>query len=458
MTVANVVRLLVGVTSAGFVATSLGLIPTQANNVISEDASAVLKTENAARSEGTAVQTAYYQAQGSLSDSFSLPTNLPNGSNSSGTLSDADVSMPDFPGASLSDAGGQSGAGEYLPPVLPDALPSPTQAQSDQPLSPPPIVNSPSLPPASTAPPVGGVPNSIPPGTMAPNGPPSAQVLPSQNSFPPTGTTSTSQPTTPLPGGNRNRVPGANAGLATQTAPTSNWERAQRELATQPRPGDVARGGVVPDRRIPSQPVNFQRGQGSNELRNIDNLREIQDPQARTGQLNPNSFATGLPYVTPPPRGRYPTSPYNHALFQNAAYTRTLAQNAARGPGQLASSQQLVPANQQQAIQPGIYNTSAVTCNPVLPQQLVVPQASLGGPLPQPSLPPPGNVPGTFAPATVTPNLAPGLYSQNNSGYSPLLSLGQEGYNVQLGRGVLGQPTVYVPGQPVRNFLRYLFP
>jgi hypothetical protein len=56
------------------------------------------------------------------------------------------------------------------------------------------------------------------------------------------------------------------------------------------------------------------------------------------------------------------------------------------------------------------------------------------------------------------PSSAPQLYSQNNAGWRPLFTLGQENYNVQLGRGIIGQPTVYVTGQPVRNFLRYLFP
>jgi hypothetical protein len=27
-----------------------------------------------------------------------------------------------------------------------------------------------------------------------------------------------------------------------------------------------------------------------------------------------------------------------------------------------------------------------------------------------------------------------------------------------VGRGIIGQPTVYVAGQPIRNFLRYLSP
>lgn len=81
------------------------------------------------------------------------------------------------------------------------------------------------------------------------------------------------------------------------------------------------------------------------------------------------------------------------------------------------------------------------------------------------SMGPQGMAPqGVAGPATGTggsvimPSAAPQLYSQNNAGWRPLFTLGQENYNVQLGRGIIGQPTVYVTGQPFRNFLRYLFP
>lgn len=67
-------------------------------------------------------------------------------------------------------------------------------------------------------------------------------------------------------------------------------------------------------------------------------------------------------------------------------------------------------------------------------------------------------IPGNTAPSTIMPNQAPGLYSPNNSGFRPLLGFGQDRYNVQLGRGIIGQPVAYVPGQPFRNFLRYIFP
>ena len=39
-----------------------------------------------------------------------------------------------------------------------------------------------------------------------------------------------------------------------------------------------------------------------------------------------------------------------------------------------------------------------------------------------------------------------------------LVTFGQEVYPVQVGQGVWGQPVAYVPGQPVRNWFRYIFP
>lgn len=66
--------------------------------------------------------------------------------------------------------------------------------------------------------------------------------------------------------------------------------------------------------------------------------------------------------------------------------------------------------------------------------------------------------PQQYSPNVVMPNRNPYLYSPNNSGYVPLFSLGSPYPNVQVGQGIIGQPTVYVPGQPVRNFFRYLSP
>lgn len=44
------------------------------------------------------------------------------------------------------------------------------------------------------------------------------------------------------------------------------------------------------------------------------------------------------------------------------------------------------------------------------------------------------------------------------SKYHPLVSMGQQQHPVQVGQGILGQPKAYVPGQGVRNFIRYLTP
>lgn len=63
--------------------------------------------------------------------------------------------------------------------------------------------------------------------------------------------------------------------------------------------------------------------------------------------------------------------------------------------------------------------------------------------------------PFSYAPPAAMP--PPTMYASSNGGYTPLVGFGQ-GTNAQLGRGLYGQPTAYVDGQPVRNFLRYVFP
>jgi len=70
---------------------------------------------------------------------------------------------------------------------------------------------------------------------------------------------------------------------------------------------------------------------------------------------------------------------------------------------------------------------------------------------PSPYATQPGGSPFSYVPPTAMP------YT-NNSGYRPLIGFGQSLSNAYLGRGIIGQPTAYVAGQPVRNFLRYLSP
>ena len=62
-----------------------------------------------------------------------------------------------------------------------------------------------------------------------------------------------------------------------------------------------------------------------------------------------------------------------------------------------------------------------------------------------------GGSPFSYVPPTYMP------YGKT-SGFRPLIGFGQDSYDPFLGRGIVGQPVAYVDGQPVRNFIRYLFP
>ncbi len=49
-------------------------------------------------------------------------------------------------------------------------------------------------------------------------------------------------------------------------------------------------------------------------------------------------------------------------------------------------------------------------------------------------------------------------FASGSSTYQPLIRLTNMKPGTFLGRGIIGQPTAYVDGQPVRNLLRYVFP
>ncbi len=86
----------------------------------------------------------------------------------------------------------------------------------------------------------------------------------------------------------------------------------------------------------------------------------------------------------------------------------------------------------------------------VVPQSYGVPQA-IGTPLTY--TPPPAEI---AAPA-ILPNNA-GTGARAGAPIRSLVTLGQERFPVQVGQGLWGQPIAYVPGQPVRNWVRYFFP
>ena len=74
---------------------------------------------------------------------------------------------------------------------------------------------------------------------------------------------------------------------------------------------------------------------------------------------------------------------------------------------------------------------------------------------------PPAQVPGP-AVMPVNPGFAGGGITGSALGGASvpraLISLGQQNNAVQVGQGLWGQPVAYVPGQSIRNWVRYFFP
>ncbi len=202
------------------------------------------------------------------------------------------------------------------------------------------------------------------------------------------------------------------------------------------------------ERPTPAQPAAYS--QPAQDLRAIQQgAPQSPPPAASMSQQQGN--ATGFPYAAPAPRtGRYATSPYLGPRMTTSSYpggsggipARTVSAPSSGlsvPTGTYPNQSAAIPPGQAPGTLPGIYPT---TNSQVL----------------QANVPPAGAVPGSYVPPTYTPDMTPNLYSANNAGYAPLFTMGQENYNVLLGRGLFGQPTVYVPGQSIRNFFRYISP
>lgn len=151
------------------------------------------------------------------------------------------------------------------------------------------------------------------------------------------------------------------------------------------------------------------------------------------------TFVNSAPFVTPAPASvdaRWMVSP---AVWQQAS----------RGAG----DPNCVPAAGVTGAGAGtmaVPGGAGLGVNPAMGRNNVV------GVVPNPGLvPAPASSPFAYAPPAAMP--PPTVYAPANGGYVPLVGFGQ-GANAQLGRGLYGQPTAYVDGQPVRNFLRYIFP
>jgi hypothetical protein len=216
-------------------------------------------------------------------------------------------------------------------------------------------------------------------------------------------------------------------------------------------PGSYPQGnpgpGVYPPQTA-GQPPQGQPPQS--HLRSIQATNVAQQRQLHNGaEYNIPVMTKDPRFISPPPAprvGNYATSPYQSGQFRLASYQvnqQMPAQSVQAPPVQTGQPAVVANTSTLPQYQPivGVRQVGYQQCGPNIP---------VGG-VPQ-------VVPGAVAPPTLPPNLTPQLYTPDNAGYKPLISLGQENYNVLLGRGIVGQPTVYVPGQPFRNFFRYLSP
>ncbi len=337
------------------------------------------------------------------------------------------------------------------------------------------------LPPASGLPPVSGLPAApivdgssprniadsqptlpaTPQDYTLPAAPSSAAALPNARSSAQPNALRNAQPTSPVVTASDAVYPSQNPVLPSGSLPNNTRVQLDHRDVLPP---SLPNNNAMPRPSAPRSPPGG--------FRDIDPRSNVNPGPRQNVPVNnvglPNAvnngqgFTTGSPLVSAPPRSRYFTTPYNHAVFQTAAFQRQYAGQGGAAAGGVSAN---LTSAQVSAAPAAPQAGDANTANAALPQNAPVvgayPTSYQCGPFvpgAAPYLPQAGVVPGTGTPGTITPNLAPNYYSYDNGGYSPLFSLGQEGYNVQVGRGIVGQPTVYVPGQPVRNFLRYLFP
>ena len=145
--------------------------------------------------------------------------------------------------------------------------------------------------------------------------------------------------------------------------------------------------------------------------------------------------------ISSPPRvAQYPNRNLGNGMQTGTAYNgnlvpRTAFQaNAANSTPSLATPPNQLPTAPPSSLPPHVQNNNVagIHCNP---------GANIGQIYPYPA---------TFNNTNLTygPNFGP----------QPLIKLRTLPPSTYVGQGILGQPKAYVPGEPVRNFFRYIFP
>jgi len=230
--------------------------------------------------------------------------------------------------------------------------------------------------------------------------------------------------------------------FAQQTPPLIDQESlASPSLSdsTPPRTFAPESAGDILDRSV--QPAAFQGPEN-----NFGAPPIVTAPIYPPSPINQPSLSAGQVYPAPPVSasnvGNFTGNP-SVGLTPQSSYG--LPSYPGRGMNTVASGEPYVtPAPRQ-----------FDACYMVEPYQA---NSGCGSP-PMANTPPYIGLPGTFIPPTFMPNQVPqGNVSTGSVGLRPLIGLGQQNTNVQFGRGIIGQPKAYIPGQYVRNFVRYLTP
>lgn len=218
---------------------------------------------------------------------------------------------------------------------------------------------------------------------------------------------------------------------------------------------------VIPNSSLPgrSAPIVTTPGAGT---------RQVLPP---TQQVIPPSRAVQAP-VAVPIGGDYAPLPQpqlttGYATLGNCRnVSGPSGYNADRIPTYAPSAGGVTPAA---ATAPYLAPTGPVGAAPVPTTTVLPPVATtpVVGSYPQPPIGtyPNAAYPGAIgvapygaAPAPATTPYGGMTVIPGQSKYHPLVSMGQQQHPVQVGQGILGQPKAYVPGQGVRNFIRYLTP
>ena len=172
-------------------------------------------------------------------------------------------------------------------------------------------------------------------------------------------------------------------------------------------------------------------------------------PNTMPSYSKSGTFVNSAPFVSKAPEAidaRWMVSP--------AVYSQAYGTNVNCAPASATGMPgSTVPGMGTGAMGPGIYGApSGMVPNSAMPTGVFPGSAVAPTMSPTPIA---TTSPFTYAPPAAIPPQT--IYASANGGYTPIVGFGQ-GTNAQLGRGLYGQPTAYVDGQPVRNFLRYVFP